>query len=296
MPRTFFPLVTSALFSGSYIAGKYTTHDLDPLTTTLGRYAVALAFLAALLPRFGLASLGVRARHLPAFVAMGLLGIVGYHFFFFSSLRHTEVANTAIINALSPVLTGVLAALTVKERLALRNYAGVIVALVGVLLLLSRGDLRVLARSELNIGDVYMLVAVCCFSAYALIVKALLPAYSGFTLTFYATLFGVACIVALVPVEESLGQLAAMSVASLYSILYMGVFASGLGYLTYNLSIAAVGATRTSSFVYGVIPIIVAVLALVFFDEAITTVMVLSTALVLIGLYYVLAERRGRRC
>ena len=41
--------MTSVLFSGSYIAGKYTTLDLGPLTTTLLRYLIALGFLSVLL-------------------------------------------------------------------------------------------------------------------------------------------------------------------------------------------------------------------------------------------------------
>ena len=43
MNRVLLPLMTSVLFSGSYIAGKYTTLDLGPLTTTALRYLVALA-------------------------------------------------------------------------------------------------------------------------------------------------------------------------------------------------------------------------------------------------------------
>ncbi len=64
----------------------------------------------------------------------------------------------------------------------------------------------------------------------------------------------------------------------------MGICGSGLGYLLYNLSIREIGPTRTSSFVYSVIPIIVAVLALLFFAQTITLVMVASMALILIGL------------
>ena len=49
MNRVLLPLMTSVLFSGSYIAGKYTTLDLGPLTTTLLRYFIALLFLSSLL-------------------------------------------------------------------------------------------------------------------------------------------------------------------------------------------------------------------------------------------------------
>lgn len=291
MKKASLALVTSVLFSGSYIAGKYTTNDLEPLTTTWLRYVVALLLLTLMLAHFGTRALHVALRHVPGLVLLGLSGIVGYHYFFFLSLRYTEVANTAIVNALSPVVTGVMAASFLGERLSKRNYAGVLVTVVGVLILLSRGEAERLIHSEYNRGDLFMLLAVVCWAVYALLVRRLIGAYSGFTLTFYATLFGVLLLCLMVPVESPLEQIPAISWASLLSLLYMGVFASGLGYYTYNLSIDAIGATRTSGVVYSLVPIFVALLAIVFFGEAITIVMVASTVLVLLGLHLMLSDR-----
>ncbi|NIP46201.1 MAG: EamA family transporter, partial [Gammaproteobacteria bacterium] len=194
------------------------------------------------------------------------------------------VANTAIINALSPVVTSVAAAVFIKERLTLWNYAGVVLALLGVLVLISRGDLAVILAVRFNKGDVLMLLSVASWVIYALLVRAMLARYSGFALTYYATLFGVALLLLLAPLEAPLTAIREISHASILAVLYMGICGSGLGYLLYNLSIREIGPTRTSSFVYSVIPIIVAVLALLFFAQTITVVMVASMALILIGL------------
>ena len=285
------PLVTSVLFSGSYVAGKYTTADLGPLTTSLLRYVVALGFLVLLAPRFGKAGLRVQVRDLPWLIGLGLTGIVGYHYFFFSSLRFTEVTNTAIINAMSPVVTGLMAAALIGERLTRRNYLGISIAFIGVLVLVTRADWQTLLSLDFNRGDVLMLLSVLCWVGYALIVKRLSARLSGFTLTLYATLFGVLILAPLAWNEGIGAQLRNISPASIYAVAYMGVFASGLGYLTYNLSIERIGPTRTSSFVYSTVPVFVAALATVFFAEAITTIMVASTVLILIGLRFALSER-----
>jgi drug/metabolite transporter (DMT)-like permease len=273
--------MTSALFSGSYIAGKYTTLDLGPLTTTLLRYFIALLFLSSLLLHYKGSAL-----------LLGLFGIVGYHYFFFLSLRYTEVANTAIINALSPVLTSVAAAIVIKERLSRGNYAGVLVAFLGVLILLSRGDIDTILAFRFNKGDLLMLLSVVCWVVYALLIRTMLDRYSGFTLTFYATLFGVLMLLFLAPQEAPLGEIQKISRASLLSVIYMGICGSGLGYLLYNLSIREIGPTRTSSFVYSVIPLIVAVLALLFFQQPITLIMIVSMVLILVGLQMMLAVKR----
>lgn len=286
--------MTSVLFSGSYIAGKYTTVDLGPLTTTLLRYFIALLFLSGLLLHYKGRALYLRRRDIFPAVALGLTGIVGYHYFFFLSLRYTEVANTAIINALSPVLTSVAAAVFVKERLERWNYAGVAIAFLGVLVLLSRGDVDAILALEFNKGDLLMLLSVVSWMVYALLIRVMVERYSGFTLTFYSTLFGVVILLFVAPQEGALDQVRAISSVSLMSVIYMGVCGSGLGYLLYNLSIREIGPTRTSSFVYSVIPLIVAVLAWLFFLQPITPIMVASMILILTGLRMMLAQNRER--
>ena len=291
MNRVLLPLMTSVLFSGSYIAGKYTTLDLGPLTTTMLRYFIALLFLSSLLLHYKRRALILQGRDIVPALLLGLFGIVGYHYFFFLSLRYTEVANTAIINALSPVLTSVAAAVLIRERLSRGNYTGVLVAFIGVLLLLSRGDSDTILSLRFNKGDLLMLLSVISWVVYALLIRTLLDRYSGFTLTFYGTLFGVIMLLFLAPWEAPLGDIRDISRASLLSVIYMGVCGSGLGYLLYNLSIREIGPTRTSSFVYSVIPLIVAVLALLFFQQPITPIMIASMILILIGLRMMLAVK-----
>ena len=292
MNRALLPLMTSVLFSGSYIAGKYTTVDLGPLTTTLLRYIIALLFLSCLLFRYKIRALYLRRRDIFPALILGLTGIVGYHYFFFLSLRYTEVANTAIINALSPVLTSVAAAIFINERLSRKNYLGVVIAFVGVLLLFSRGDIEAILAVQFNKGDLLMLLSVVCWMAYALLIRTMVDRYTGFTLTFYSILFGVLMLLLLAPQEAPLDQIEEISRASLLSVLYMGICGSGLGYLLYNLSIREIGPTRTSSFVYSVIPLIVAALALLFFQQPITPIMIGSLVLILIGLQLMLAVTR----
>lgn len=292
MSRILYPLATSLLFSGSYVAGKYTTEDLGPLTTTLLRYAVALAFLLVLGLYHGRAGFRVRRQDLGGLLLLGLTGVVGYHYFFFLSLRYTEVANTAIINALSPVVTGLAAAAFIGERLSARNMLGVVLACAGVMILLSDGKLNLLAGIGMNKGDLFMLLAVGCWTIYTLMVKRLVACYSGFTLTFYATAFGLAVLIPIVPLEDPASQLAGISTTSAVSILYMGIAGSGFGYLLYTLSIRELGPTRTTSFVYSMVALFVAVAASVFFDEPITAIMAASALLVLVSLQLMLARRQ----
>lgn len=285
------PLATSVLFASSFVAGKFTTLDLGPLTTSLCRYVVALMFLSLLLGHYKLSALKVARRDLGLLTALGLSGIAGYHYFFFLSLRYTDVANTAIINATSPVLTGFAASLLLGERLSWRNYLGIGLTFVGVAILLTRADMSRIADWRFNIGDLLMLLAVACWVVYALLLKTLSVRYSSFTLTYYAFLSGVAILVGLALTEDPLIQISAMSATSWYSVLYMGLFASGVGYLLYTYSVAGLGPTRTAATVYALVPMFVAVLAWLFFQQPVNTPMVFSMVLVVAGLRLILTEK-----
>jgi drug/metabolite transporter (DMT)-like permease len=222
------PLATALLFSGSYIGGKYAVAELGPLTTTLLRYLVALGFLSLLLPGVARGALAIERGHWWQISLLGLFGIVGYHYFFFLSLRYTEATNTALINALSPVVTGALAATLIGERLARRGYAGVVAASLGVLLLVTGADPAVVAGLDFNRGDLLMLLAVLSWTGYALLVKTLSQRYSGFALTYHATLVGVLALVPLVLLEGPLTTIPTLSPAAIAAVLYMGVCGSGL--------------------------------------------------------------------
>ena len=287
---------TSLLFAGSFVAGKYTTDELGPLTITLLRYCIASLFLHLLVlqqkdigKRIATAS---KADKLCLF-GLGTFGVVGYHAFFFSSLRYTAVANSAIINAFNPVVTGFLAAVVLKEKLAFRNYVGGVIAIVGVLVLLTNGALVSLLQLRFNIGDLLMLCAVLCWAVYSVLLRHLGKTYSGLAISYYGALFGVAQLLLLVIPELLSRGLQTLSVSSILSILYMGIGASGIGYLLFTLSIQRIGPAKSTSIVYSGVPVWVALLAWLFFQEPVTPWMIVSMALILLGLRTVLQKSKS---
>ena len=146
-------------------------------------------------------------------------------------------------------------------------------------------------KFKVNLGDGLMLLAVINWAIYALLVKRLSEKYLGFCLFFYATLFGVIMLIGLAYTEHWTQHIDSISMASFWSLIYMGAVASGIGYLLYTLSIGKIGPSRTSSSVYSLVPIFVAVLALLFFDEPITAIMMISVAGILLGLHLMMVPR-----
>jgi len=288
-------VMTSFLFAGSFVAGKYTTNEMSPLLTTLLRYLIAIAFLQILVwqSRKTTASLFTASTtDKICLFLLGTFGVVGYHFFFFSSLRYTAVANSAIINAFNPVVTGFLAAVILKEKLSLRNYMGGAIALLGVLILLTSGDLSLLLQLQFNSGDVLMLLAVLCWACYSILLRYLGKRYSGLTMSYYGAIFGVVHLGVLVIPELMTAGLPTLSLTSVLGVFYMGIGASGVGYLLFILSTQRIGPTKSTSIVYSGVPVWVALLAWLFFAESVTPWMMVSMLFILVGLWTVLQQKK----
>jgi len=292
MPRKIiWPLLTGISFAGSFIAGKYIIIELQPLTTAFLRYAIAVLALSGLIFYYKPKSLKVAGKDWPLLALLGLFGVVGYQFFFFASLKYTAVVNTSIINAFSPVVTGLGAAIFIQERLTKANYIGIFVALAGVIILISKGEWANIAGLNFNIGDILMLCAVISWAAYAILIKKMLKQYSGFTLTYYAALFGMIEAGLLCLIENPLPQIQAISKLSIISLIYLGVVATAFGHFLYNLCIREIGPTKTSSFVYSIVPIFVAVLAYLLFKDTITLVMASSVVFIIVGLNFMMRKK-----
>ncbi|MGC1216271.1 MAG: DMT family transporter [Phormidesmis sp.] len=290
-------VLTSLLFAGSFVAGKYTTDEMGPLLITLLRYIIASVFLHLLVLHRG--DIGQRIGTATwtdkcCLFLLGTFGVVGYHFFFFSSLRYTAVANSAIINAFNPVVTGFLAAVILKETLALRNYVGGAIAILGVLVLLTNGNLLSLLQLQFNQGDLLMLYAVFCWAGYSILLRYLGKRFSGLAMSYYGALFGVVQLLLLVIPELLQTGLPSLSVASVLGVFYMGIGASGIGYLLFTLSTQKIGPTKSTSIVYSGVPVWVALLAWLFFKEPVTPWMLVSMGLILIGLRTVLKPAKSQ--
>ncbi|MCA9751638.1 MAG: DMT family transporter [Gemmatimonadetes bacterium] len=282
----------AAMFGTSYGAAKIATEELAPMGAVLLRYVFGTLFLGVLVAttRRGRVG-GVRRRApWPALLAMAVFGLVGYQTFFFASLRYTAVFNTALINALSPVITGLLAAAFLRERLPRRSWAGIALVVLGVVTLLSRGNPARLLALELNRGDALMLGAVTSFAIHSLVVRRVAGA-SSLVSSFHATILGTGLLAGMARAFEGWPSLH-VSPRIWIALVWMGIAASGIGFVLFNRSVTENGPTRTSAFVYGLVPLFVALLGWILFREIPGPSAIVATVLVLAGLAW--TARDGR--
>jgi drug/metabolite transporter (DMT)-like permease len=244
------------------------------------RYAIAAPGFAYVLWRArGLP--GLTQRDAVRVAAAGLLVVVGYHVLLNVGESYTTSGVAALVVALAPGLTIVLASALGLERLTRRRLVGLVVAFVGVAVVVTLGTGESLSFESAK-GPLVVLGAPIAFALYNVILKPLLGRYDLLALTAATSLVGM---VGLTPFVRgsTVDTLTGPTVGEAALLLYLGVLATLLGYIGWNVGLRALGPTRAVTYTYAISPLALTIGAIVL-DEPVTAWLALGAALVVGGI------------
>ncbi len=249
------------------------------------RYAIAAPGFALILWRArGLPGL---TRHDAARIAVaGLLIVVGYHLFLNVGERSTTSGIAALVVALAPGMTLVLALMLGLERIRLQHIIGLAVAFLGVAVVVALGTGEDLSLESAK-GPLIVLGAPLSFALYNVILKPLLGRHDLLALTAATSLVGMLGLVPLVR-ASTVNAVVDGSATDAALVLYLGVLATFLGYIGWNVGLRGLGPTRAVAYTYAISPLAVLIGAIAL-DEVLTPWLVVGAALVVGGV--ILAQR-----
>lgn len=271
MPKRFaspYLLLTfAALFwSSNMVLGRAFRDELPPLSLAFWRWIVALCCtLPFALPHLK-AQWPLLRRGWRPLLVLGTLGIGGYNTFAYLGLQHTTATNAALLNSFIPIATIAISWAFLGRRLRPLQGVGVAISLCGALTIVGRGSPATLAGLDLNVGDLWMLLAVLDWAIYT-VALAWRPQGLHPMLMLAATI--VVGLVALAPAqawELSRVPMAAPGTGTLAIVAYLGVFPGFVSYVFYNRGVAEVGAGKASLFIH-LMPVFGTLLAALFLGE-----------------------------
>ncbi len=280
MTNTYFLVATAAFFWGAnFLLGGYLIHDISP------PWAAAFRFMLGALLMFVIAGVK-RERVLPAFrehaatyAMLGAVGIVGFNLLFFYALRYTSANNAALIMATNPLLTTLLAAMTLRERPGVRHLLALPIALAGVVIVVTHGNPGDLLELRLSRGDVLMLCANMFWALYNVLCSRYMPQASPLVNTTWIMATAAALLLALAIASGT--QPAALGEKASISIVVMAIGGTVLAYLFWSIGIARLGAARTAIFL-NLVPVFTMLLG-VLIEDLPTAAQLVGGSLVLVG-------------
>jgi drug/metabolite transporter (DMT)-like permease len=275
-------LLVMGIWGSAFSVTKAATVEMPPVLIAFLRFALAAAILlplALLRPR---QSPPMAARYWITVAAMGLCGFTLFQAG--SNIAQTYITATqaAIIQSIIPVLTAILAALVLRERLSGLRVAGIALSLVGVLVVVLVAAPSERAHDPL-LGGAIMLAAVGMWAIYTVLAKRL----SGADLlhvTAYSTAFGALFLLPLALLESGGRALPAISVLGWLSIAYLGILSSALASLLYNRSLAELEANQAATFI-NLVPIVGVAVAVLFLGEPLIGWQLVGGAVTLVGVW-----------
>lgn len=288
-------IITAFFWSGAFIAGKMAATIFLPFTLTFFRFFFALPFIFFLLKLREPTKAIPSREQIPPLIILGVVGTLGYHFFFFLALKHTTAINSALIGATNPMVTTVLAVLFFREKITLVQVAGVGVSLCGVFSVITNLDPQIVSSLVFNHGDFFMLMGVLCFSTYALLSRKYMLKYQISPLMTTAYTFLVCTILSFwggIMIEDPLGAVLQATPKVWLEILYMAIFASVVGYYLQLNAIHKIGAPKTAIFI-NLVPVFTIILASTILDEEVSLLKIFCTILIILGVY--LASRPEKK-
>ncbi len=246
-----FATFTGIVWGGQFVVGKSALARVDSFWLTAVRYAGAAALLLALVALVeGTRALSPRGR-LRALAVLGTLGFAGFNLLAYTGLEHARPQSASLIVALAPLLTALV--LWVRDRLrpTRTTLASLIVALVGVALVISRGHPSTLWHGSLGAGDLLVLGGVLSFVLYT-IGAADHRDLSALRYTALTAALGWPAIAAATLIGTLAGWLSAPSGADLHAVTpelaYLALPGAVIAVLTWNAAVERLGPQTTSLF------------------------------------------------
>jgi len=247
-------------------ATRFAVGELGPLLAALLRFGLGALLLMGLLARRGeLRGLPAR-RDWPLLLLLGVLGVTAFGALYTAGLQWTSSAEGTLIHGISPLLTMVMAAVVVGERIGRWQVTGGLVAFGGLAVLLLGGNGGLNVTEHHLYGDLLVLGGALCWSGYSVAVRFAAGRFGLAETSAYSVLVGSVLLAPLVLLEPVKVPLAAVSWGTWLAIGYLAVVSSCLAYLWWNDGVRRIGAGRTSLFTF-VVPLAATVSAIPLLGE-----------------------------
>lgn len=226
------------------------------------------------------------ANNLKDELTLMLAGLCGGTLYFVTeneALKITLASNVSLILCTAPIITMFMNRIFIKDiRLSNRLFVGSAVAMLGVGFVIYNGS-NILKINPL--GDILCIVAAVSWAIYTIIIKRLDSKYSITFITRKVFLYGLVCLLPMFLFEPLDYDIEVLTKPIVWgNILFLGILASFICFLVWNIIVKKLGAIQTSNYIY-LSPLVTLVTAFMVLGETISGVALIGAALILTGVY-----------
>jgi drug/metabolite transporter (DMT)-like permease len=269
----------------NHVIGRGVHLEVPPLGLSFWRWLVAALLLLPFILSNSAHTFSVYRSHWRAFAVAGCMIAVASSLIMVA-LNFTTATNVAVINATQPTITVLLSRLLYAVPVSAARAFGVLVAFLGVLLMISRGDWQLLLALQFNKGDLIALLAMLGFAGYAIVYARIPHGLSAARGLFPVVAVSTAVLLPFYVTETLLYRPVPINAVSIGAILTIALLVSCAAMLLWNRGISLLGANRASIFI-NLVPVFGALFAVVFLGEQFQLYHLAGMLMIGLGVWFV---------
>lgn len=283
-------LVAALILASNHIIGRHLNGVLPPFGTAFWRFAIGAMVLLPFAGRSFWLQWPLIRKHFRYFVLLAVLFVPFSNGFIYFAYQWTTAMNGGVVSTVQPALTVMLSALLFRDMINRKQFAGLVLATLGVLVIVARGDPEILLTLQFNIGDLMLVFAMFSVALYNVLLRKL-PAEIGVPLLLLIVqAFGCAVTLPVYVAESILYRPVPLTLVSIGALVWIGVAVTAIAVGLNNAAVLAMGANKASIGNY-LRSIFTALLAIVLLGEAFEPFHAAALALVIGGVWLL---SRGR--
>lgn len=264
--RAYVLLTFTALFwAGNAIVARAARDIMPPVALAFWRWSFALIIILPFAWRYLRRDWPLIRENWKILTVLGCLGIGAFNTLLYTGLQETTALNAMLLQSGQPALILLVGSLAMGDRTSWRQITGAVVALLGVLTIIARGNFGALADLRFNAGDLIIAFAVFLWAIYAVMLRRK-PSIHPLSLFAVTLVIGIVGIAPFYAVEIQSGRLINPQRDAFLAIGYVSIFPSVLAYLFFNRGVELIGSAGTGMYM-NILPVLGAGLAIIFLGE-----------------------------
>lgn len=273
-------LLTIILWGTTYISTKVLLVDFQPVEILMYRFVMGLLALTIAYPR---RLKGTTKKQEFTFAMAGLSGICLYYLLENIALTYTLASNVGVIVSIAPCFTALFTKLFLKneEKLHLNFFLGFFVAIIGICCISFNGN-----SVQINpFGDFLAVLACIVWAIYSILTRKI-SSYGYHTILTTRRIFfyGICFMIPMMFFFDfRLGIDRLLNPVYAGNLVFLGLGASALCFVTWNFGVKVLGTIKTSVYIY-LVPVVTIITSVLILHEKITPIAAVGTVLTLCGM------------
>ncbi|MFK9093946.1 DMT family transporter [Bacillus salipaludis] len=274
------------VWGSNFVFGKILVQDFSPTLLTMLRLLFIVLFLLGL-SSYKKQVKRVNKTDLLAVLFLGVIGVFINQWSFFVGLQTADPTTSALILATTPILTGLLAAIFLKEKLTIRMLVGSVVAIVGIYFVVAKGNISAV---HIDKGLLWIVITMITFAIMIIMTRLLAQRIDPLTITLYSNIVGFLVSIPFAFILDTPLRIS-FNISDWALLIGTAVVVHGIATLIWNNNIRHVDASK-ASILSNLEPFVAMIMGLILLSKPITSAEILGSLFIVGGVVLSTYQRK----